>query len=221
MKRLIGLILVTLLVWCPSVTFAISVNRLPGTIQEDGSYQLSPEERQRLINLREQLKEKNKEISLMEMISIVSPSYYETLKFSTKESLNKLNWNYAQQESGNYELNVYPGLTSTIGRYGYSLKGYSLTDWHRDMEILWIENYLVNDDTEVVVGCSWGIAFNTNRVSATTIVDPPSGTYYSQGVHEVEGWCPYHEDVIYRLPSWSDRMYYYNPYDYMIYYNQY
>lgn len=194
-----------------------------GVYHEDGSYQFSASELKKLNVLTKFPKFTCTERTVKDVLSIVSPEYYNTFDSKAKQYLDTLIWSfdeeitYTSQEvssDGSFEPNAFSDIfASTIGNYGNSLKGYSYSETSSTNPMLYIACRVFNYDTGELVGISGNLKYNTTFVSSTTIVDPPTGKYWCSGYHEYVKWCPIHQiDEVYTYISHSNTMSYVYPY---------
>lgn len=190
-----------------------------GYFHKDGSYQFSNSEVEKINELIKTTNRVNNQITMAEFLNYVSPDYYLSLPDTAKKFLHAEKWNINQHNTDVSLSNWMPGCTSSISKYGNSIRGYSETD--RDytnnpegFQDLFIINYVEDYDTGEIVGSSMNYAFKSGFVSATTIVDPPSGKYRSIGYHEIPYYCTSCSEWSYMpVESYSGSISYVNPYE--------
>lgn len=172
-------------------TYALRNANLQGIIHEDGSYQFSQLELERL----NKFTSKNGEnYNLATAISYAAPQFYECLSTESKETLNVNQVVATAAHSCTTDYSYIHGCTVSISKYGSSLKGVSTikrtttTGVPESLDGYYVVNEIYNN-RNARVGYSVNVSMTAN-VSATTIVDPPSGTYTSYGIFQIPYNCP-------------------------------
>lgn len=208
MKKKIVAFLMALIVFCVSDISVLAnmisdkeeayMAKLPGVIHEDGSYQFSSEE---LSRLNEYTSSKNNSYDIMQAIEYASPQYYDAIVIKISKTLEKMKVTKSIGEivsqnnvraNCHFESTYIPGTYITIGRYGSSLRSISRME-RNDMDVPeeWgmyvVINQIFNSARERV-GYSVNVSM-TAQLSATTIIDPPSGSYYPYGYFEIPWYC--------------------------------
>lgn len=172
------------------------VSELSGIIHEDGSYQFSERE---LARLNIYTSNCNEMYNLKEAIAYAAPQFYQRLTVEAQEVLEKAEVRPVESRVSTYahashDVAFLSGCTTQISKYGNSLKGVATikrkntTNIPIEFDGYYVVNQIYNDQ-DYRVGYSVNVSMEPD-VSATTIIDPPSGSYVSEGIFEIPYNCP-------------------------------
>lgn len=210
---IIAILLVCIVV--PSHAFAATSNNTNGFYHEDGSYQFGTSEIARLNQyLQQKRTSKDTSLTVAEVIAYASPNSFERLSEAEKAALSKEPWVTAvEQEADTNRAITY---NATISKYGSSLKGYAYINRPSSEWLTTTCAIFEYPEQEYYVGYSYNTETPTggnqfvSSCSATVIIDPPSGTYWTKG----QFIYPYYEGSIVHaktLRSSSGTLSYINP----------
>jgi len=192
---------------------ALTIEKLPGTVHEDGSYQFSEEEMDRLRALE---KRKGDNITMFEILAICSPEYFSVLPQMAKKEMKAeaeiIGDSSIQRSTCNQGW--IGGTGTSISKYGNSIRGLAYIDRMPQLSthFLYVQNYVINSSNGAAVGYSHNGRYGPGYVQTTTIVDPLSGNYYSRGYFDFPLFCNIHGWVGYPTTVASGTISYHNPY---------
>lgn len=205
-KRFLGIIMTIIFVLsCSSSVLANGTSKtkmltgskkLPGIIHEDGSYQFADEELERL---NEYIKASDDVYTLSSAIAYAAPEFYTSLTKEAQDVLETASFQSSNSQVGtrahaSHDFAFLGGCTTQISRYGNSIKGVATIDRQTATQVpaevdgYYVVNQIYNDQN-YRVGYSVNVSMEAH-VSATTIIDPPSGSYVSEGLFEIPYNCP-------------------------------
>ena len=169
---------------------------MEGRLHSDGSYQLG---RNELILLNRYLDECGEVYNLGDALSYAAPSFYKRLPQNVHNSFKKqfinVNSNITLNSNCYHQPSWISGTSVRIAKDGNGLKGVSsinrptMTGMPEEYSIYYVINEIYNSNTNERVGYSVN-ASKSSRVSATTLIEPLTGTYHSYGFFEVPWYCP-------------------------------
>lgn len=171
----------------------------PGIYHEDGSYQFSEGELKRLNAFDAKAKQKNTEATHASMLLQCAPQYYNTLSNEVKTYLSQTAYTDHVDNSMAQSIRSGNAVSSTISKYGISLKGVSTTQRQPVgyAEPCFVSAYNeIRDDRGVRRTYSENIEYYPpgtliGTVSATSIADLPTGYYHCYGTHLWPTWNGY------------------------------
>lgn len=209
---IIAILLVCIVV--PSHAFATTSKDTDGYYHEDGSYQFGTNEIARLNQYLQQRTSKNSSLTMADVIEYASPNSFERLSEAEKVALSKEPWVTVVEQKAYANRAV--TYNATISKYGSSLKGYSYINRPSSEWLVTTCAIFEYPEQEYYVGYSYNTAEPTggnqyvSSCSATVIIDPPSGTYWTKGQFSY----PYFEDGLNHvgtLRATSSTLSYVNP----------
>lgn len=167
-----------------------NIQNLRGTIHKDGSYQFSNEELKKFNYYKTNI---NSNSSIAELIEYAAPEFYSVLPQQVKLQMKNDFKNEVTTLSDSHAPGWMSGTSTSISRYGASLKGYSeirrspVSDLPKDFEYLYVVNEMFNS-SGTSVALSVGVDYFP-FVSCTNMIEPPTGVYYARGDYEIPWHC--------------------------------